>query len=1156
MALPLTPDSEMDADGNPRIGVYVCHCGFNIAATVDIEAVRDAAAARPNVVASRDYQFMCSNAGQDLIKRDIVENGVNRVVVAACSPLMHEPTFRAAAQEAGLNPYLVQIANIREQCAWVHRDRERATAKAQSLVNGAVARVALHEPLEPMRAEINPATLIVGGGIAGLQAALEVTESGNEVYLVERQSTIGGMMARFDKTFPTLDCAACILTPKMVSAGRRPSLHVMTTSEVESVEGFVGDFQVKVRQRARYVTTDCTSCGACVEVCPVSVPDPFNEFLSDRTAIHKAFPQAMPATYTIDRQGKPPCMEACPIHQNAAGYVSLVAAGRLSDAARLIRRQNPLPFICGRVCYAACEDACSRAKVDEPIAIRALKRYVMDWEREHEPVPQPDPPEHHHPERVAVIGSGPAGLTCAFDLAREGYPVTVFEKHDRLGGMLAVGLPGYRCPRLILERDIDYIRRMGVEMRVGNALGRDFSLEDLLGDSTGFGFSAVFLGIGAHEGLPLGIPGEDAPGVVAGVEYLRNVNLGLSQPTGRRVAVVGGGNTALDAARTARREGAEVTVLYRRTRAEMPADEEEFADAVAEGVRFDHLTAPVEVLTRDGRLRGLRCVRMELGEPDASGRPRPVVVQDSEHDREFDTVIVAISQRPDRAWDGTSPPEASPAVGTTRWNTFEVDPESLATTMPGVFAGGDAVIGPSTVVESMGQGRRAAEAIGRYLRGDSLADFESHMPPADPGRGFEERPFRQSPAYADIGRLPRAAMPKRPVAERLADYDEVDLGLSADEAQREARRCLHCGVCVECRACADVCPPQAVRLDMKDEITTLDVGQILVATGLASFNASRMTQYGYGRYDNVVTSVEFERMLNSTGPTGGKVLLKNGQPPRAVGIVHCVGSRDEHYNRYCSRVCCMYALKFAHLVKERTGADVYQFYIDMRAFGKGYEEFYLRVLREGTTVIRGKVAEVVPAPAEVPSDPHLLVRCEDTLIGKFREIPVDMVILCTAIEPPRDAADVGRLFSLNRSPDGFFMERHPKLDPVGTTTDGVYIAGCSQGPKDIPDSVAQAQAAAARILSMIGRGEVMIDPIRALVDEALCGGCKTCIGLCPFQAIGFDIEANVARVNEALCKGCGVCVAACPASAITGAGFTDDQILAELEGVLAPVGAR
>jgi heterodisulfide reductase subunit A len=233
---------------------------------------------------------------------------------------------------------------------------------------------------------------------------------------------------------------------------------------------------------------------------------------------------------------------------------------------------------------------------------------------------------------------------------------------------------------------------------------------------------------------------------------------------------------------------------------------------------------------------------------------------------------------------------------------------------------------------------------------------------------------------------------------------------------------------------------------------------------------------------------------------------------------------------------------------------VYEFYIDMRAFGKGYEEFYQRVLREGTTVIRGAVAEVTEARVGDGSGPHLLVRCEDTLIGKYREIPVDMVILCTALEPHGDAADVARVFSLSRSPDGFLLERHPKLDPVGTTTDGVYVAGCSQGPKDIPDSVAQAQAAAARILALISKGEVKIDPIRAVVDEALCGGCKVCIPLCPYHAIRFDVEAEVARVNEALCQGCGTCVAACPAAAITGAGFTDDQILAELQGLLAPVG--
>src|SRR3990172_12128279 len=396
-------------------------------------------------------------------------------------------------------------------------------------------------------------------------------------------------------------------------------------------------------------------------------------------------------------------------------------------------------------------------------------------------------------------------------------------------------------------------------------------------------------------------------------------------------------------------------------------------------------------------------------------------------------------------------------------------------------------------------------------------------------------------------------MPKRPVADRLGDFAEVDVGLSEEEARREASRCLHCGACVECRSCETICPPQAIRLDMEDEVVTIKVGQILLATGYESFDASKVSQYGHGRYDNVLTGVEFERMLNSTGPTGGGGILKDGKLPRAIGIVHCIGSRDEKFNRYCSRVCCMSALKFAHLAKERTGADVYQFYVDMRAVGKGHEEFYLRVLREGITVIRGKVAEVVPALGGDGADPHLLVRCEDTLLGKFREIPLDMVVLCTALEPPQDADKIARMFSVSRSADGFFLERHPKLDPVGTTTDGVYVAGCGQGPKDIPDTVAQAQAAAARILTLIARGEVTIDPIRAVVDETRCGGCMTCIGLCPYQAIRFVTEAGVARVNEALCQGCGTCVAACPAAAITGAGFTDAQILAELRGMLAPV---
>jgi heterodisulfide reductase subunit A len=338
---------------------------------------------------------------------------------------------------------------------------------------------------------------------------------------------------------------------------------------------------------------------------------------------------------------------------------------------------------------------------------------------------------------------------------------------------------------------------------------------------------------------------------------------------------------------------------------------------------------------------------------------------------------------------------------------------------------------------------------------------------------------------------------------------------------------------------------------MVDQEVELEVGQVLVATGFDLFEASPMPQYGYGRLDNVYASLDIERMLNSTGPTGGRVLLKNGKPPRAVGIIHCIGSRDENHHRYCSSVCCMYALKFAHLIKERTEGEVYNFYIDLRATGKGYEEFYSRVLHEGINVIRGKVAEVVEVGWSKREEGTLLIRCEDTLIGRFREIPVDMVVLCNAIEPRRDAEQVGRLFGLSRSPDGFFLERHPKLDPVATASDGLYVAGCAQGPKDIPHSVAQASAAAARMLATITKGVVEIDPVRAEINEAFCSGCRICNALCPYNAISYLEEKNVSQVNSTLCKGCGTCVAACPAGAITGYGFSDQQIRAELEGLLA-----
>ncbi|HVP81085.1 MAG TPA: CoB--CoM heterodisulfide reductase iron-sulfur subunit A family protein [Thermodesulfobacteriota bacterium] len=651
-----------------KIGVYLCHCGSNIAGVVDVEEASFwAQETFPEVTVSRNYKFMCSSPGQELIEKDIKELGLTRVVVAACSPHLHEPTFRGACQRAGLNPFLFEMASIREQVSWVTTDKQIATQKAKALIEGAIKRVVYNEPLEPFIVKIDPNVLIVGGGVAGIQAALEIADSGSHVYLVEREPSIGGHMAQFDKTFPTLDCSACILTPKMFAVGSHPNITLLTWSEVEKVEGYVGNFTVQVRKRARKIKEDlCTGCLVCQEKCPKKVVDNvFEVGLANRKAVYVPFPQAVPKYPVIDTEN------------------------------------------------------------------------------------------------------------CTF-----------FQKG-------------------------------------------------------------------------------------------------------------------------------------------------------------------------------------------------------------------------------------------------------------------------------------------------------------------------------------------------------------------------------KCKICEHFCPTDAIDFAQEDQVLKLNIGNILLATGYDPFDCRRMPQYGYGVLPNVITSLEFERMTNASGPTAGKVLLKDGKTvPTSIGIIHCVGSRDKNYNEYCSSICCMQSLKFAHLAHEKTGAKVCNFYIDIRTPAKSYEEFYKRIQDEGTIFVRGKVGEVTNIARSAEEEGKLIVQVFDTLLGMQRRIPVDMVILSAALEPRADAKEVGKKFGISCAADGWLIERHPKLDPVATMTEGVYIAGCAQGPKDIPASVAQGAAAAARIIGRIQQGQMALEPVRANVIEDRCSACRTCNDLCPFSAITFDMDKEVSLVNPALCQGCGTCVAACPAGAIIGTHFSDEQIMAQIKGLL------